>query len=413
MAGRTLPRYWTAMTVEPSTHIIVVGAGPAGLAAAETAAAGGARVTVLERMPSVGRKFLMAGRGGLNLTHGEPLDAFLTRYGAARAAIEPFIGAFDPAALRDWADGLGAETFEGSSGRVFPRAMKASPLLRAWLRRLEGLGVSFRLRAEVEGLAPGGVILRGGERLQADAVVLACGGASWPRLGSDGGWTGWIGADVAPLAPANCGFAAAWPEGFAAQWAGAPIKGAAFVFGERRLKGEATITATGIEGGAIYALSAALREAVARRGAATMMIDLKPDMSEPRLAGKLAAGRRGLSTANRLRRAGVQPAAAALARALGAIPRDPAALAHHLKNLRLRLTATAGMERAISTAGGLRWAAVDGRLMLRDRPGVFAAGEMLDWEAPTGGYLLQGCIATGRAAGSGALAWLSERALAG
>lgn len=400
------------MTVS-DPHIIIVGAGPAGLAAAEAVAAAGARATVLDRMPSVGRKLLMAGRGGLNLTHGEPLDAFLTRYGTAQTALEPFIRAFDPDAMRDWADGLGAETFEGSSGRVFPRAMKASPLLRAWLGRLTAMGVAFRLRADVAGLVDGGVRLRGGETLTANAVLLACGGASWPRLGSDGRWTSWIGADVAPLAPANCGFTAAWPEGFAALWAGSPIKGAAFVFGERRLKGEATLTAEGIEGGAIYALSAALREAITKRGAATLMIDLKPDLSEPRLAGKLASGKPGLSTANRLRRAGVQPAAAALARALGAMPRDPAALAHHLKNLRLPLTGTAGMERAISTAGGLRWDAVDARLMLRDRPGVFAAGEMLDWEAPTGGYLLQGCIATGRAAGLGALAWLSERASAG
>ncbi|MFN3613395.1 MAG: TIGR03862 family flavoprotein [Rubrimonas sp.] len=401
------------MTVRKPAHIVVVGAGPAGLAAAEAAGCRGERVTVLDRMPSAGRKFLMAGRGGLNLTHGEPLEAFLARYGAARTSMEPFILAFDPARLRAWADALGAETFEGTSGRIFPRAMKASPLLRAWLRRLEELGVVLRLRTEVEGLAPGGVLLRGGERLAADAVILACGGASWTRLGSDGRWTGWIGADCAPLAPANCGFVAAWPDGFGQRWAGSPIKGAAYVFGERRIRGEATITTSGVEGGAIYALSAALRDAIGRRGAATLMIDLKPDVSEPRLAGKLASGKPGLSTANRLRRAGVQPAAAALARALGALPRDPAALAHHLKNLRLRLTATTGMERAISSAGGLRWTALDDRLMLRDRPGVFAAGEMLDWEAPTGGYLLHGCIATGRAAGTAAAAWLSERACAG
>jgi hypothetical protein len=286
--------------------------------------------------------------------------------------------------------------------------MKASPLTRAWLARLAGLGVALRTRAAWAGWAEGGVRLEDGEVVAADLVLLACGGASWPRLGADGGWTAHL-TDVAPLVPANCGFLADWPAGVGAAWAGQPLKGAAFVFGDRRVKGEATVTAGGVEGGAIYALSAALREAIARRGHATLMIDLKPDVSEPRLAGKLAAGRAGLSTANRLRRAGLAPLAAALARALGPPPREPAALAHHLKNLRLRLTATAGLDRAISTAGGLRWSALDDRLMLRDRPGVFAAGEMLDWEAPTGGYLLQGCLATGRAAALGALAWLSER----
>jgi uncharacterized flavoprotein (TIGR03862 family) len=398
------------------SQVAVIGAGPAGLAAAEVLASGGAAVTLVERMPSPARKFLMAGRGGLNLTHGEGLEAFLSRYRPQTPQLLGAVQAFPPQALRDWADGLGAETFEGSSGRVFPRAMKASPLLRAWLGRLAGMGVRLRTGARWVGFAPGGIALEGGETLGADAVVLACGGASWPRLGSDGAWTALV-KDVAPLVPANCGFLAEWPEGFAERWAGQPVKGAAFVFGERRLKGEATITAGGIEGGAIYALSAALREAIARRGHATLMIDLKPDMSEVKLAGKLSAGRESLSTANRMRRAGVSPAAAALARALGpqkgSLPRDPARLAHHLKNLRLRLTGAAGMARAISSAGGLRWGALDDRFMLTALPGVFAAGEMLDWEGPTGGYLLQGCVATGRAAGAGALAWLSERGGAG
>jgi uncharacterized flavoprotein (TIGR03862 family) len=396
----------------PAPHVAVIGAGPAGLAAAEVLAAGGAAVTVIDRMPSPARKFLMAGRGGLNLTHGEALEGFLSRYRPQAPLLAEAARAFPPQALRDWADGLGAETFEGSSGRVFPRAMKASPLLRAWLGRLGGMGVRLRTGARWTGFAPGGIALEGGEVVAADAVVLACGGASWPRLGSDGAWAALL-EDVAPLAPANCGFLTEWPEGFAEAWAGQPVKGAAFVFGERRLKGEATITAGGIEGGAIYALSAALREAIGKRGHAVLMIDLKPDVSEVKLAGKLSTGRESLSTANRLRRAGVSPAAAALARALGPLSRDPARLAHHLKNLRLRLTGTAGMARAISSAGGLRWEALDARFMLKARPGVFAAGEMLDWEAPTGGYLLQGCVATGRAAGAGALAWLSERARAG
>jgi len=388
---------------------VVIGGGPAGLAAAEALASGGVAVTVIDRMPSLGRKFLMAGRGGLNLTHVEPLERMLARYGPARGRLEAAIRAFDAGALRDWAAGLGVETFTGSSGRVFPRAMKASPLLRAWLARLEGLGAQVRLRTRWTGWDGAALVLEGPEgpnRLTADAVVLACGGASWPRLGSDGAWAQLIGP-VTPLAPDNCGFLADWSPEFAARWAGAPLKGAAF--GSDRLKGEATITARGIEGGAIYALSGALSAALAQ-GAATLMIDLKPDLSAERLAARLAAGRPGLSLANRLRRAGVSPPGAALARetADGALPRAPQALAAHLKALPLRLCGTAGMARAISTAGGLKLEALDDRFMLRARPGVFAAGEMLDWSAPTGGYLLQACIATGRAAGAGALEWLAD-----
>jgi len=398
-------------TFRPSRrpHAAVIGGGPAGLAAAEALAAGGAAVTVIDRMPSLGRKFLMAGRGGLNLTHAEPLERLLERYGAARPRLEDALRAFDAQRLRDWAAGLGIETFVGSSGRVFPRQMKASPLLRAWLSRLEGLGAQVRLRTRWTGWDGAALALEGPEgpsTLAADAVVLACGGASWPRLGSDGGWAALVGP-VTPLAPDNCGFLVDWSPDFAARWAGQPLKGAAF--GDGGLKGEAVITATGIEGGAIYALSGALRAALAQ-GAATLRIDLKPDLSAGRLAARLAAGRPGLSLANRLRRAGMAPLGAALARetAGGALPRDPQALAAHLKALPLRLRDTAGMARAISTAGGLRFDALDDRLMLTARPGVFAAGEMLDWAAPTGGYLLQACIATGRAAGAGALDWLGR-----
>jgi len=389
---------------------VVIGAGLAGLAAAEALSGRGVAVTVCDAMPSPARKFLMAGRGGLNLTHGEPLPAFLRRYGAAADRLAPPIAAFPPAALRAWADGLGAETFVGSSGRVFPRAMKASPLLRAWLARLTAAGATLRTRARWTGFAPGGVTLNGAETAPADAVVLACGGVSWPRLGSDGGWTAHLpeGA-VAPWRPANMGFLADWPAGFAARWAGTPLKGAAYVFGSRRLRGEAVVTREGLEGGALYALSAPLRDAIEARGAAvTLTIDLRPDVAQAALAGRLSRQRPGLSTANRLRRAGVTPVGAALLRLGGAPPQDAAALAARIKAVGVTLTAPAGLARAISSAGGLRWDAMDADLMLRDRPGVYACGEMLDWEAPTGGYLLQACLATGRAAGLAAAARLSQ-----
>ncbi|MGF1658116.1 MAG: TIGR03862 family flavoprotein [Rubrimonas sp.] len=387
----------------------IVGAGPAGLAAAEILVGRGARVTVIERMPSIGRKFLMAGRGGLNLTHSEPLETLLDRYGAARPRLEPAIRAFPPEALRDWCAGLGVETFVGSSGRVFPVAMKASPLLRAWRARLDALGAAFVLGTRFLGWdGAGDVRLEGGGALTADAVVLACGGASWPRLGSDGLWTQALDGDVlAPFAPANCGFRRRWSDDFAARFAGAPLKGAAFAHGGTRLRGEATITREGVEGGAIYALSAGLRDAVAREGSAALTVDLKPDVTADALAARVSAMRPGLSTANRLRRLGLSPLAAALLReAEGTVPPEPRALAVRIKSLALRLDAPMGLERAISSAGGLRLDALDERLMLRARPGVFAAGEMLDWEAPTGGYLLTGCIATGRWAGAAAADWL-------
>ncbi len=386
-------------------HVVVVGAGPAGLAAAEVAAPW-ARVTVLEHMPSPGRKFLMAGRGGLNLTHAEPLAPLLSRYGEA-GSVAAAVRAFPPEALRDWADGLGAETFVGPSRRVFPRALKASPLLRAWLARLDGLGVRILTRVRWTGWEAGRLTLDGADAIEADATILACGGASWPRLGSDGAWAGLVGP-VTPFAPSNCGFRAGWSADFAARFAGAPLKAAAFSHGAASARGEAVVTAGGLEGGAIYALSAHLRDAIARDGSATLTLDLRPDTSEAALAARLAAMRPGLSAANRLRRLGLSPVAAALAREAGPLPGEPAAAAARLKATALRLDAPDGLDRAISTAGGLRLDALDGRFMLRDRPGVFAAGEMLDWEAPTGGYLLTACIATGRAAAEGARAWLAE-----
>ncbi|WP_431284793.1 TIGR03862 family flavoprotein [Humitalea sp. 24SJ18S-53] len=378
--------------------VLVIGAGPAGLMAAETIAAAGRAVVVADRMPSVARKFLMAGRGGLNLTHGMPMPGFLDAYGAARERMAPFIAAFSPADLIAWCEGLGQPVFTGSSGRVFPKAMKASPLLRAWLARLEGLGVRVLTRHEWQGFAADGAALFAGrDPIPAEAVVLALGGASWPRLGSDGAWQRHFSAeDIAPLVPSNCGFRVDWSPHFAGKFAGSPLKRIALTFGGRSIRGEAMITAEGIEGGAIYALSAAIRDA----GGGVVSIDLRPDL--PGL--NLPADRRGQSLSTFLRKAaGLSPVAVGLVQeALRA--GAPGDLLGLVKALPLRLGAPMPIARAISSGGGLRWGAVDDALMLRARPGVFVAGEMLDWEAPTGGFLLQGCLATGRAAGLGVLA---------
>jgi uncharacterized flavoprotein (TIGR03862 family) len=397
-------------------RVTVIGAGPAGLMAAETLAGRGHAVTVLERMPSVARKFLMAGRGGLNLTHSEPIEPFMGRYGEAQARLRPVIDAFPPSALIAWAEGLGQPAFTGTSGRVFPRAMKASPLLRAWLARLVEQGVDIRTRQDWRGWdEQGPLIVAGpeGERTDApDAVVLALGGASWPRLGSTGDWAGWLsarGVSVTPFRPANSGFLMDWSPGFIERLAGQPVKGAAFTFDGRTVRGEAMIAAYGIEGGAIYALSAALRDAVERGGRAVLSIDLKPDLSVEALTNRLARPRGSQSLSNHLRKAaGLPPVAIALMReACAALPADAADMAALIKAAPLTLTGVQGLERAISSAGGVSWDAVDERLMLTALPGVFAAGEMLDWEAPTGGYLLQACFASGRAAGRGAADWLS------
>ena len=386
--------------------VAVIGGGPAGLMAAETMAAGGLAVTLFERMPTLGRKFLMAGRGGLNITHAEDGRKFLARYGAAAAWMAPHLAEFSPEMLRDWCAGLGQPTFIGSSGRVFPTAMKASPLLRAWIRRLEGLGVRFVTRADWTGW-DGQSRLRfaNGEVFAAAATVLALGGASWPRLGADGGWTALL-PDVAitPLRPANCGFRVPWSAHFAQRFAGQPLKRIIASCAGQDVPGEVMITAEGIEGGAVYALSAVARELIARDGVAGITLDLRPDMSAEALAGRIAGGGRE-SISNVLRkRAGLAPAAIGLvqeARHGG----NTAPLAALIKALPLRLTAPAGLARAISTAGGIARAELDENLMLRRHPGLFAAGEMLDWEAPTGGYLLQACLATGRAAGLGVSAW--------
>lgn len=400
----------------PFSGAAVVGAGPAGLMAAERLALAGATVTVFERMPSVARKFLMAGRGGLNLTHSEPFDAFLARYREAAPWLEPALRAFPPQALRDWADGLGAATFTGSSGRVFPQAMKASPLLRAWLRRLEALGVAFAPRHDWRGWSRDGALVFDQEgrsvEIRPAATLLALGGASWPRLGADGGWAPLLaerGIAVAPLRPANGGFAIRWSPVLRERFAGEPLKRVAIRFGDEEVRGEAMIDAEGLEGGAVYALSARLREAIIRDGKAVVTLDLRPDLAELRLAGRLAVRRRGETLSNHLRKAaGLSPAAIALLREAGRLPEEPTGLAALIKALPLTLTGLRPIERAISTAGGIALPELDADLMLRRLPGTFAAGEMLDWEAPTGGYLLQACFATGVAAATGIQAWLER-----
>jgi hypothetical protein len=410
-------------SVTRTNNVAIIGAGPAGLMAAEVIAQGGARVTVYDAMPSAGRKFLMAGRGGLNLTHSEPLPAFLARYREARPRLEYAITAFAPEQLRQWSDALGQPTFVGSSGRVFPKAMKASPLLRAWLRRLDAMGVSFALRHRWTGWDPEGGLLfqtpEGPRAVTADATVLALGGASWPRLGSDGGWVAMLaarGVAVSPLRPANCGFTLAWSEIFRNRFEGQPLKGVALTFGARMVRGEAIVTRTGLEGGAIYALSAELREAIAQAGEAILQIDLRPDLAVGDLLARLSAPRGKQSLANGLRKAAqLAPVAigllqeAAIASSVKLTALSPAALADLIKAVPVRLDGVAPIARAISTAGGISFDGLDADFMMSRLPGVFAAGEMLDWEAPTGGYLLQASFATGAAAGRGVLTWLERQ----
>lgn len=398
--------------------VAVIGGGPAGLMAAEVMGAAGRPVTVYDRMPSVGRKFLLAGRGGLNLTHSEAIDPFLDRYGAARDRLAPIVAAFPPARLRAWCEGLGEATVVGSSGRVFPQGWKASPLLRAWLARLRAHGVRFALRHRFEGWDEAGRLRfatpDGTLAVEPAATVLALGGASWPRLGSDGAWTGPLaaaGLGIAPLRPANMGVRIAWSAVFRTRFEGEPLKRIALLAAGRTVRGEAVVTAAGLEGGAVYALSGLLREAVAAEGGAVLAVDLRPDLDAATLARKLAAARESQSVANRLRKAaGLSPVAIGLLREAHGLapPADPAALAAAIKAAPLLVTGVQDLDRAISSAGGIRLDELDARLMLRRRPGVFAAGEMLDWEAPTGGYLLQACLATGQAAGRGVLARLAE-----
>jgi len=401
-------------------EVAVIGAGPAGLMAAEVLAQDGAGVTVYDAMPSAGRKFLMAGRGGLNLTHSETLPEFLKRYGAAAPLLAPAIDAFPPDRLREWSDALGQPTFIGSSGRVFPQAFKASPLLRAWLRRLDSIGVRFALRHRWTGWDAEGRLLfqtpDGQRTIDARATVLALGGASWPRLGSDGAWVETLGAKgvkISPLRPANCGFAVAWSDIFRDRFQGQPLKAIELSFGSHRLRGEAIITRTGIEGGAIYALSRELREAIAASGHAILNIALRPEIKMDELVARLSAPKGKQTFSNFLRKAThVSPVAigllqeAAMASDATLSSRSAASLAGLINAVPVRLTGTAPIARTISTAGGIAFDELDADFMLRRLPGVFASGEMLDWEAPTGGYLLQASFATGAAAGRGVLKWL-------
>jgi uncharacterized flavoprotein (TIGR03862 family) len=408
------------VTDETSTKVAVIGAGPAGLMAAEVIAQGGAQVTIYDAMPSAGRKFLMAGRGGLNLTHIEALPAFLTRYGAATPHLAPGIEAFSPADLRGWSEALGQPTFVGSSGRVFPQAFKASPLLRAWLRRLDGLGVQLALRHRWTGWDDDGRLLLAtpdGQRVvEARATVLALGGASWPRLGSDGAWVETLAAKdvrVAPLRAANCGFTVAWSDLFKDRFEGQPLKGVALSFAAHTVRGEAMITRTGIEGGAVYALSSQLREAIITEGEAMLQVALRPDVDAAELAGRLEAPRGKQSLSTFLRKAAhLSPVAigllqeAAIASGAPLTSLSPASLVGLINAVPVRLNGIAPIARAISSAGGISFDELDAGFMIERLPGVFAAGEMLDWEAPTGGYLLQASFATGAAAGRGALKWI-------
>lgn len=400
----------------------MIGGGPAGLMAAEMLAAGGTHVDVYERMPSVGRKFLMAGKGGLNLTHSEASGLFMSRYGARENHLRPMIEAFGPDALREWALALGVETFVGTSGRVFPAEMKAAPLLRAWLHRLREAGVKFHVRHRWLGWAEDDRQLRfdtpqGIKTQLADAVVLALGGGSWARLGSDGAWTaalGQRGIAVAPLRPANCGFDIGWSDHFRNKFAGQPLKSVVASFTDasgrlHRQQGECIVTDTGLEGGFTYALSAPLRDEIEANGGAVLHLDLLPGRELSRVEQEIAHPRGSRSLSSHLQgRLGLKGVKANLLREVlrGRDLGNPALMARSLKSLPLRLVATRPIDEAISTAGGVMFDGVDGHLMLQSLPGVFCAGEMLDWEAPTGGYLLTACLASGRLAGSGVLSWL-------
>jgi len=392
--------------------IAVIGAGPAGLAAAEVVAGSGLPVVVFEQMPSPGRKLLMAGLGGLNITHSEPAETFIARYTESAPALRPMIEAFTPDDLRQWCRDLGEPTFLGTSGRVFPDSFKASPLLRAWLAKLERLGVKLHNRHRWTGWNSAGALtfeLGGGQHLafEASATVLALGGATWPRLGSTGAWKSALaerGVPLSPFLPSNCGFEVQWSEKLLSQHEGKPLKNIAFRFGEHESRAEAVITKRGLEGGAIYALSAPVRDAIAAKGPQHVFLDLIPDISDDEARQRWAKAKSKDSLSNRLRKA---LGLSTLHRSLffeAAGPGFDGDCVTVAKALPLKLLKPFGLERAISSDGGVAWEAVDSNLQLRAMPGVYAAGEMLDWEAPTGGYLLQACMATGRWVGKAVIA---------
>ncbi|QXQ18144.1 TIGR03862 family flavoprotein [Pseudomonas tolaasii] len=403
-----------------SSHVAIIGGGPAGLMAAEVLSQAGVRVELYDGMPSVGRKFLLAGVGGMNITHSEDYPAFLSRYAERAPHMAPLLRAFGAEALCEWIHGLGIKTFVGTSGRVFPTDMKAAPLLRAWLKRLRDQGVVIHTRHRWTGWsADGGLLIHspdGEKTVHSDAVLLALGGGSWSRLGSDGAWLKLLedkGVPYAPLQPSNCGFEVSqWSALMVSKFAGAPLKNVAIGLDDDTPRlGECVVTASGIEGSLIYALSAPIREAINRDGAATVHIDLLPSKPLHKVQAALAKPRGSRSMSKHLHsQLGLDGVKAALLRELAAAAHfnDPAQLAVDIKALPLTLVKTRPMDEAISTAGGVPFEALDERLMLKQLPGVFCAGEMLDWEAPTGGYLLTGCFASGRAAGRGLLEWLNR-----
>jgi uncharacterized flavoprotein (TIGR03862 family) len=408
-----------AMTKPSSRSVAIIGGGPAGLMAAETLLARGHAVDIYDSKPSLGRKLLMAGKSGLNLTHSEDYESLRTRFGDRTDRLEPSLRLFGPDEIRAWANGLGIELFTGSSGRVFPTAMKASPLLRAWLRRLAAGGARTHMRHRWTGWADDGALMfetpAGDVHAPAEAVVLALGGASWPRLGSDGAWTDILrdrGLEPTPFKPANCGFTVEWTQHFRDRFAGEPVKSCTLSIDGVSARGDFVVTAAGIEGGAVYSVSAALRDRVAAKGAAMLLVDLAPDRDPERLLRALSRPRGKRSLANFLRQAaGLDGVKAGLLR-----ERLPAksfetsrTIAKAIQSLGILVSGTRPLEEAISTAGGLAFEDLTEGLMISALPGVFAAGEMLDWEAPTGGYLLTACLATGRGAGAGAADWLDNQ----
>lgn len=406
---------------QAATRVAIIGGGPAGLMAAEVLSQAGVAVDIHDAMPSVGRKFLLAGVGGMNITHAEDYATFVSRYRQRAEQLRPQLDAFGPAALREWIHGLGIDTFVGSSGRVFPTDMKAAPLLRAWLKRLRDGGVQIHTRQRWLGWSEDGQLriagAEGESRLKPTATLLALGGGSWARLGSDGAWVPLLqarGVAIAPLQPANCGFeVAGWSQHLVEKFAGAPLKTVSLALpGETPRRGEFVLTATGIEGSLVYALSADIRERINATGSATLLLDLLPDRSQAQIAGALARPRGSQSMAKHLhRQLKLDGAKAALLRELTAAEtfQTPQALAAAIKALPIPLVRPRPLDEAISSAGGVPFEALDENLMLRQLPGVFCAGEMLDWEAPTGGYLLTACFATGRAAAEGILRWLERR----